>query len=77
MVNRLLVAAAALRDAEQLGQHPPKCQAMVRTHRSPRRFPCRRYAAWVIDGERLCLAHAVTRMLAEAPIHTIAPVLDA
>jgi hypothetical protein len=74
MTNRLLQAAAALRAAEA-ATRPAKCQALVRSHRSPKRFPCRRYAAWTIDGERLCLAHAVKRMLAEAPITTIAPLL--
>jgi len=75
MTNRLLQAAAALRAAEGRAARPAKCQVLVRYQYSSRRFPCRRYAAWIIDGEPLCMAHAVKRMLAEAPITTIAPLL--
>jgi hypothetical protein len=70
MTNRLLQRAAALRDADALELRQAKCQARWTDRRR-----CVRYAAWTIDGERLCLRHAVQRMLAPAPIHSIAPLI--
>jgi hypothetical protein len=70
MTNRLLQRAAALRDADALELRQAKCQARWTDRRR-----CVRYAAWTIDGERLCLRHAVQRMLAPAPIHSISPLI--